>query len=175
MEDIAREAGVSRPSVYRYFQDRDDILLTVLAERSRALLSRAHRYMAKQPTFQDALVEGLLFIADHGRRDVFARHLITAADARFTQGLIMTTGAAGEAAKEFWQPIFDDAMAQGELPDDFNAELAYNWLADVGLSLMAHLDRDDESIDQLRAKLRAFVFPAFSRTPAVTAISSNRR
>ena len=170
MDDIAREAGVSRPSVYRYFQDRDDILLTVFAERSRALLVRAHRYMAKQPSFKDALVEGLLYIADHGRRDPFARHLITADDARFTQGLIVATGTARDSAKEFWQPVFEQAADDGELAEGLDEDLAYRWLADVGLLLMAHLDRGDETVEQLRAQLQAFVLPAFA-APKCAAVS----
>src|SRR6202048_4314792 len=41
MDDIAREVGLSRPSVYRYFADRDDLLIELIARHARALLDRA--------------------------------------------------------------------------------------------------------------------------------------
>ena len=35
MDDIASEVGLSRPSVYRYFADRDDLLIELITRHSR--------------------------------------------------------------------------------------------------------------------------------------------
>jgi AcrR family transcriptional regulator len=43
MDDIASEVGLSRPSVYRYFADRDDLLIELITRHARALLDRTRK------------------------------------------------------------------------------------------------------------------------------------
>jgi hypothetical protein len=64
MVDIASEVGLSRPNVYDYFADRDD------------LFDPAHTTISRQSSLSDQIVESLLYIADHGRRDPLTRYLI---------------------------------------------------------------------------------------------------
>src|ERR1700758_2183771 len=47
MDDIASEVGLSRPSVYRYFADRDDLLIELIARHARTLVNRAHKPMSR--------------------------------------------------------------------------------------------------------------------------------
>ena len=37
MEDIALEAGMSRPVVYRYFSDREDLFIAIISAHARAM------------------------------------------------------------------------------------------------------------------------------------------
>ena len=76
MDDIASEVGLSRPSVYRYFADRDDLLIELISRHARALLDRARKSVARQTTLQDQIVESILYMADHARHDPFTRHCI---------------------------------------------------------------------------------------------------
>jgi AcrR family transcriptional regulator len=160
MDDIAREAGVSRPTLYRYFQDRDELLMSVLSDRSRELVGRFHRFIAQQPSFREALIEGLLYIADHGRRDPFTRHLILDAPSQ-ARSLSPVRGA--ESAREFWEPVLDAAEARDQLLPTVERDQCYDWLADVGLTLMVHLEYRNQSADDLRKKIGAFVVPAFMK------------
>src|SRR3954463_10536563 len=61
IDDIAREAGMSRPSVYRHFADRDDLLVALIAQRSRALREQAHRFIGRHNSLPEQIVEGLLY------------------------------------------------------------------------------------------------------------------
>src|SRR5258708_25349925 len=69
MDDIASEVGLSRPSVYRYFADRDDLLIELNIRHARAMLNRVHKSMSRQSNFPDQIIEGILFVADDARRD----------------------------------------------------------------------------------------------------------
>jgi AcrR family transcriptional regulator len=115
MEDIAREAGMSRPSVYRYFADRDDLLVALIAQRSRALTDRAHKFISRQDTLPDQIVEGLLYIADHGRRDPFTRILVDLDGTSLGQRMA-TSRTSETLTAEFWDPFLDDAARKMELP-----------------------------------------------------------
>ena len=60
MDDIACEVGLSRPSVYRYFADRDDLLIELISRHARALLDRAHKTISRQSSLPDQIIESLL-------------------------------------------------------------------------------------------------------------------
>lgn len=158
MEDIAKEVGVSRPTVYRYFPDREDLLLAVLLDRANALSERAYRYLSRHQSLAEQLVEGLLFLADHGRRDPFVR----SDDARYMQR-VLDSGVGANTAAAFWRPVLTQAAQRSELVDGLDHDVAYEWLAEVGLVVMRELDSPHDSPDRIRAKLRAFVVPAFVR------------
>jgi AcrR family transcriptional regulator len=55
IDDIAREAGVSRATVYRHVRDRDELVLAVFAREADRLLARMAAAGAT------SLVEGVLF------------------------------------------------------------------------------------------------------------------
>ena len=59
IEDVAAEVGMSRPGIYRYFANRDDLLVELISRHARALLDRAHKFICGQATLQDQIVEGL--------------------------------------------------------------------------------------------------------------------
>src|SRR5271169_5162326 len=76
MDDVASEVGLSRPSVYRYFADRDDLLIELITRHGRALLDQARKSISRQGSLADQIVEAVLYSADHGRRDPMTRHIL---------------------------------------------------------------------------------------------------
>src|ERR1700691_2786270 len=69
MDGIASEVGLSRPSIYRYFADRNDLLIELITRHARALLERARKSVSRQSNLPDQIVENVLYTAEHGRRD----------------------------------------------------------------------------------------------------------
>src|SRR6202789_4622351 len=67
MDDVACEVGLSRPNVYRYFADRDDLLIELITRHTRALVDRAGKSISRQSSLADQIVETVLYTADHGR------------------------------------------------------------------------------------------------------------
>jgi AcrR family transcriptional regulator len=48
MDDIAKEANISRPTVYRYFSDRDTLISALIEVRSRRLFTKARAYLRRR-------------------------------------------------------------------------------------------------------------------------------
>ena len=159
MEDIAREAGVSRPSVYRYFADRDGLLVEVLAQRSRSVIGRAHRFIAQQPTFEAKIVEGLLYLADHGTKDPFVRRLVTTDQSDFIDALLGSGNNAARFTSEFWNHILAEAQLTGEMDPELELTEVNHWLLYVALMLIAAMAGERSSIDVHRKMLQTFVVP----------------
>jgi AcrR family transcriptional regulator len=165
MQDVASEVGMSRPGVYRYFADRDDLLIELISRHARVLRDRAHNLIARQTSLPGQAVEGLLYIADQGRRDPLTRHLIEPDGTSL--GRRMTASRTLEAlTAELWDPFLDAAYVNNELPRGLPRSDIIQWLYSLGLMLMHGLENGDGDLERYRSILRRFVAPAFAGSQA---------
>ena len=66
---VASEAGVSRPTVYRYFRDRDELLNATFARASTLLAERHAAHVARFVHAGDMAVESIVFMLGELGRD----------------------------------------------------------------------------------------------------------
>ncbi|MCV7252329.1 TetR/AcrR family transcriptional regulator [Mycolicibacterium fluoranthenivorans] len=162
MDDIGKEAGVSRPTVYRYFGDRDALLGALIERRSRMLFARAHEFILSHDTFADQLIEGLVYMVDHGRRDPIVRILVSPEHMELTTPIVGGSHLATSLTAEMWAPIFQQAVDRGEIRADLDMAAVAEWIALVQFILVGRLDfaKPDDPVH--RKMLREFVLPAFA-------------
>ena len=60
IDDVAREAKVSRSTVYRYFDGRGDLIVAAYLRESGAVFAKVTKLMKKQGSFQDRVIEATL-------------------------------------------------------------------------------------------------------------------
>ena len=161
MDDVASEVGLSRPSVYRYFADRDDLLVELITRHSSTLIDRAHKSISRQNSLPDQIVEGLLYIAEHARQDPLTRHVIDP-DATSLGRRMITSGVSEMCRAELWDPFLDAAVANNELPRGLSRADLHLWLGSLGLMLMRGLEDGEADLKRYRSMLRRFVAPAFA-------------
>src|SRR3984957_14893818 len=118
MDDIGKQAGVSRPTVYRYFGDRDNLLGALIERRARMLFDRARQYIFGFDSFAEQLVEGLLYLIAHGRRDPIVGILVGPEHVGVTNPIVNGTGLAAELTAEMWEPVLQQAIQRGEIRPD---------------------------------------------------------
>lgn len=61
VDDVARQAGVSRQTVYRYFDSKDDLVTALVAREEEAFLEGVRRAHARHDRLEDAMAEAVLF------------------------------------------------------------------------------------------------------------------
>jgi AcrR family transcriptional regulator len=149
MNDVARRAGFSRPTLYRHFPDRDALIRGVRTRRSELIARRARRHIARQRTWEDKVVEGMLFLVEHGRADA---HL--PADPETARGI----------ADRVWIPV----LVAGGHGDEERLDDTLLWFAHVNVQMQARLDDDEgpDARDRVRSLIRRFVLPAFTEPAA---------
>ena len=160
MDDVASEVGLSRPSVYRYFADRDDLLIELITRHGRALLDRARKSISRQGSLADQIVEAVLYTAEHARRDPMTRHILDP-DGTSLGKRMVASGASERCRAEMWDPILDAAVANNELPPGLPRSDIHLWLGDVTKMVMRGLEDGEGDVRRYRSILRRFVAPAF--------------
>ena len=165
MDDVACEVGLSRPSVYRYFADRDDLLIELITRHARALLVRARKSISRQSSLPDQIVESVLYTAEHARRDPLTRHCIDP-DGTSLGRRMNASGTTEIIRAEMWDPVLDAAVANSELPPGLPRSDIHLWLGNVTKMVMRGLEDGDGDVRRYRSILRRFVVPAFASAKA---------
>jgi len=161
MDDIGKQAGVSRPTVYRYFGDRDNLLAALIERRARMLFDRAREFIFGFESFAEQLIEGLLYLIDHGRRDPIVGILVCPEHLGVTSPIVNGTALAAELTAEMWEPVLRRAIQRGEIRSDLDVLAVGEWLALVQFILVGRRDVIGTDDPATRELLKTFVLPAF--------------
>ncbi len=152
MEDVARAAGMSRATVYRYFANRDALLLGVASRQASNLAAEAIRYLGQFNTISDWLVEGLLFtLREIPKRPVFAA-LVTSLDSSAASKLLLGSSGMIQIGVDVLRPMFANAKEQGLLRDDVDIDMLIEWLLRVlwtYLNTPSQVATDEDSMRKL--------------------------
>ncbi|MCA1726744.1 MAG: TetR family transcriptional regulator [Actinobacteria bacterium] len=78
MEDVAREADLSRQSVYRYFDSKDALVTELVYREEEAFISGVRAAYARHEDLESAIREALTFCFDLARRHPLLDRLLAA-------------------------------------------------------------------------------------------------
>lgn len=159
MDDIAKEAGVSRPTIYRYFRDRDTLIAALVEARSRRLFDKARAYLRERETFAEQVVDGLIFLVDRGRKDDLIRLIVSPEHMDMATALLGSSGLATRLTLEMWAPLIDEARTRGEVRDGITDEQICEWMTLVELILVGRMDFGSADDIGHRRMLTTFLLP----------------
>src|SRR5262249_48962934 len=141
--------------------DRDALLAALIERRSRMLFDRARSFMLQFETFPEQLIEGLVYLVDHGRKDPIVRVLVSPEHMELATPIVSASSLATRLTAEMWGPIFRGAMERGELRADLDLTEVAEWLALIQFILVGRLDFARPDDPGHRKMLKTFVLPAF--------------
>jgi AcrR family transcriptional regulator len=159
IDDIAAEAHCGRTTIYRYFGNRDNVIVEVVVRQARRLLATLVDRLATLPDTPDKVVEALVLAVDLVRRD---QHLSWAFRPDESPSQIEGMAEAlHELATSTWtlflqtDPTLKSALRPGVAPS-----VAAEWMLRIMLSYMAFPGRSGESRQAMRRQLRLLLVPA---------------
>ena len=157
MTDVANEAGLSRPYLYKLFASRVELIESAMLARglefSDALGERALELAgAEDLDLREALIDQLRFAVSLGRED---REFLLLAGALPRERINHLSTAADSPLRGFtwrtFEPLLLRAGKQGVLRTDVPLEEIIDWLHGVVLMLAGRDDLDESAERRLMA------------------------
>jgi AcrR family transcriptional regulator len=166
MEDVARAAGMSRATVYRYFENRDALLLGVASRQAATLATEAINFLAEFNTISDWLVEGCLFtLREIPKRPVFAS-LVTSLDSSASSKILLGSSGMIHIGVNVLRPMFANAKQQGLLRGDIDLDMLIEWLLRVLWTFLNAPSQVAPDEDSMRKLLHMMLIPAVLKDSA---------
>jgi AcrR family transcriptional regulator len=175
VEDVAAKAKVSRATVYRYFDGRDDLLLGVLLREAGRFLGRLDKRLDKERDFATAIVDGVLFTISAVRADRHLALLFAPEAAGITSEIAGASDALFKANAEFLRPRLEAAREAGALRAGLDLDEAAEWVLRTILSLLTIKGPVARSEAANRRYLLTYLVPALAAEPPLVASRPRRR
>lgn len=162
MDDVAAAAGLSRRTIYRYFKNRDALVLAFLVRGQREFNERARTVIAAQPTFDDAVTEALVLAVTAGVSDPHVRVILRPDAVSLASELIGASEAFHAAASDLWPPLLRAGISTGEARPNLDVDRASRWLVDVSFLFATRVLEGAIKKSELPHLIRDFVLPGLT-------------
>ena len=161
MADIAEEAGVSRKTLYRVFEDRAALVENILDQRLMKIFRNHKKELAKFQDLEEALIEGSILAVAGARTDKLFNDIIQKdTNRRVEQQLLSLNAMARQRLVAVWTPLIDRARTQGLVRKHLTNERIVELLGSIHTVLLI---RDDFSKADQRAFLQDVLVPAIMK------------
>jgi len=155
IEDIASRAHVSRPSVYKYFSGKDDIIDRICHDEAMKVNAEVRRRLVRTDNFDSMITEAILVVIRVASENPYIRR--TLEDAEYQANAIESTSTVHRIHRELWRRFLEHAMETGELASDITIDDIITWLNMSQGMLLMRLGMVELTDDQLRTFIRRFV------------------
>jgi TetR/AcrR family transcriptional regulator len=162
MEHIAREAKVSRTTIYRYFENRDEVLTGVLVRAIFEIIEALRVKVANTTSFGDFLLESqVLLIEMVPTVPLFVMFLQE--QAAVMSRLCIGSADVIELLTDYFQQRFDTAKAAGEIRDGVEIGPMVDWVLHISSSYILSPTMLRGGDYEWREMLQRFLLPAIVR------------
>ncbi len=168
VEHVAKEAKVSRTTVYRYFKNRDEILTGVVLREAHQVLQAMQSALKDVGDIDEYLVEGMVFCLQMAPKMPLYRFGFGVEGAAMTSRLCFSSKELYEIGGEIIEPLYQRAMEKGQIPDSMDPKLIIEWAARILLSFLINPSPMTKTEEQQRALFSAFIKPVFKQNLLVS-------
>jgi AcrR family transcriptional regulator len=159
IDDIAAEAHCGRTTIYRYFGNRDNVIIEVVVRQARRLLATLVERLTTLPDTPDKIVEALALAVELVRRD---QHLSWAFKPDDSPSPVegMAEALHSLATSTWITFLRSDPTLKAALRPDVDSAMAAEWMLRIMLSYLTFPGRSGASRQAMRRQLRLLLVPA---------------
>jgi AcrR family transcriptional regulator len=151
MEDIAISAGITRPTVYKYFISKNEIVNHLSHLEIHKLHSEVRRRSLKHDSLVENIVEALLAGTRVSSRNIYVRRVMEAV--YIPSASTSPAESVHRINKDWWRQLVEDNVRENEFNNDLSVDEIASWLS---MSIAVLLIKV-ESVETTDAELRAFI------------------
>jgi AcrR family transcriptional regulator len=165
LADVAREAKVTRTTLYRHFENRDAIVVGVMLRETRYFRDRILEATSGIEDVGEFIVEGILFCLREAPRRRLHIYLFEGEASILMGKLFLTSEQLFEIGVELLRPLFEPAREKGLLRDGIDLPTLLDWTSRITISYMTTPSLRIEDAEEMRQVLRRLLLPAVMANP----------
>ena len=159
MKEVAREAGIARSTLYRYFPGRDDLLVATIKREMEALNQKIRSKMDSLHDPADLVVEGLIVAIKEVPRNPLVRAVFASEEDSRARRVIWSSDVIVDFGEELMEDVIRPAGEAGILQDAVRPEILVEWVYRLLLSFLTLPSNWIKNDRELRATLHALLVP----------------
>ena len=159
LDQVAKQAGVTRTTLYRYINNRDDLLNKVLHRDAMQVQDETQMFFRSQPDFGAAVVDSLLYTIRGRMTRPINRILFAEADASLTGSLSLTAEMFYDLAYPLLERPFEENQRAGRIREGVTLDMAVEWITRITLSYINDPGEAARDERYLRTMLETMLVP----------------
>lgn len=172
IEDIAGDAGVSRPTVYKFFANKDAILDEICTLESKKTNDEVRARLVRQDSFSDTLTDAILLVVRVSMANIYLRRANEIVS--FSSHATSPSSSLHKYYRGLWGRLLTRAADRGDLAADLSIDEVTSWLNSSQAMLMMRLDAVDIDDAELRRLIRRFVVEPLLAPHAAVPVSTGQ-
>ncbi len=160
MEDIAREAKVTRRTVYRHFGSHQEVVKGVVYREVGLFWNQLQQHLESVESFDEYLLEALVFIIKHAPETPTHSFLFNQEILPLVNQLYLSSGDFISERAEILRPVYERFHPDG----DMDLVMVTEWFNRIVISYLATPSPFFQSEDELRQLFAAMLLPAVLST-----------
>lgn len=165
VEDICRTAGISRPTFYRFFSNKNELLIHLALRETHRINEAIGLDLDADTDVEAALVDGMCLALEQGRESEVIDFLVSGENVEYTLERVFRA-ADTLPHYEGWRRLLSHASEQGRLREGLDIEDAIRWLSLQRLLLLIYARPTRSSGEELRHLVRSYIVPGLLKPAA---------
>lgn len=155
IEDIAKAAGVSRPTVYKFFTGKMEIVDYIGFGELEKIQDELRTRVKRHTNFAEMVTEAVLSSVKVAAENPYVRRFVE--DLEVTAHSQLPSSPYQLQAQHRWESVLRRARDNGELAKDLKVEEVVEWLSRNQVMLLRTIDQVAANEDHIRHMVRRFV------------------
>jgi AcrR family transcriptional regulator len=165
--DVAREAKITRTTLYRYFESREAIVVGVMLRETRYFREQLLEALSGIDDVGEFIVEGILFCLREAPKRPLHIYLSGGEASNLMGRLFLSSEQLFEVGIELLQPLFEPAQEQGLLRDGIELSTLLEWASRITLSYLTTPSSRIADEEEMRKLLQRLLLPAVMANPRI--------
>jgi AcrR family transcriptional regulator len=158
LEDIAKQAGISRRTLYRYFANKQEIIEAVVEKQAEDFFLQMEKQVSRgQPEFRELLKRCMLYAIKHGPQFSGYQLLLQGSNANLSAGVYFS----GNHVARLWHDLLLEPYNTAREEKKFDKDIKLGALIDwVGRLVLSYVQFPAEE-KHIRKQLDRFLLDLF--------------